>query len=129
MLSAKEALEQKLKQEKEQEKHKEALYKNNRKFCYSPIDLNNVLEMIHYKVKEGFIEVYGLLNEEVVENLKSLGYKIFYQCFILNEIRLKLVNNRHDYRLTKNYNWCTKVFWDDSLIKEKVKCCDYWEEL
>lgn len=132
MLSAKEALQQKQEYERGQQIYQKVLdyvVKNNRKIYYSPLMLNNVLELIHCKVKEGFIEIYGLLNKEVVESLKNLGYKVFYQCFILNDIRLELINNHRYYTKIKNYKWYTEVFWDDSLIEQKVKCCNYWEQL
>lgn len=132
MLSAKEALQQKQEYERGQQIYQKVLdyvVKNNRKIYYSPLMLNNVLELIHCKVKEGFVEIYGLLNKEVVESLKNLEYKVFYQCFILNDIRLELINNHRYYTKIKNYKWYTKVFWDDSLIEQKVKCCTYWEQL
>ena len=132
MLSAKEALQQKQEYERGQQIYQKVLdyvVKNNRKIYYSPLMLNNVLELIHCKVKEGFIEIYGLLNKEVVESLKNLGYKVFYQCFILNDIRLELINNHRYYTKIKNNKWYTEVFWDDSLIEQKVKCCNYWEQL
>lgn len=132
MLSAKEALEQKQEYERDQQIYQKVLdyvVKSDRKIYYSPFTLDSVLESIQNNVKEGFIEIYGLLKKDVVEGLKNLGYKVFYQCFILNDIRLELINNHRYYTKIKNYKWYTEVFWDDSLIEQKVKCCNYWEQL
>ena len=132
MLSAKEALEQKQEYERDQQIYQKVLdyvVKSDRKIYYSPFTLDSVLESIHNNVKEGFIEIYGLLKKDVVESLKNLGYKVFYQCFIYRDVRPNVVNGRREYEFLKNYKWYTKVFWDDSLIEQKVKCCNYWEQL
>lgn len=132
MLSAKEALEQKLKYEQEIQLYEKAIkciLNENRRIYLSSLSLDFVISRIEENIKQGFTEFCGLLKEDVIEDLKKLGYKVFYQCFIYRDVRPNVVNGRCEYEFLKNYKWYTKVFWDDSLIEQKVKCCNYWEQL
>lgn len=132
MLSAKEALGQKLKYEQEIQLYEKAIkciLNENRRIYLSPLSLDFVISRIQESIKQGFTEFCGLLKEDVIEDLKKLGYKVFYQCFIYQEVRPNVINGRREYEFFKNYKWYTKVFWDDSLIEQKVKCCNYWEQL